>query len=312
MAPRVVIGGASQALGRRICAELGVDDVPVLRSRFPDGEIDVAVCGALGGGDVFIVQSTSPPVEEHLVELLLLTDACTRLGAARVTAVIPYFGYARHDRRDAPGAPVGIRVVCDALRSAGVDRAVVVDPHVATLEAVTGFPLDRVSAVRALAERAGCTDGTVVVAPDLGAAKLAGRYARVLRAPTAVVVKERLSGSEVTAHRVLGEVANRRPVVIDDMISTAGTVVAAVDALARAGADASTVTVIASHGVFTGPALQRLATLGPDTRVFTTDTVEPPDDEPALVVRVSVAAQLADTIRALHEGLPLDGIAVYG
>jgi ribose-phosphate pyrophosphokinase len=306
---KVVVGSASEELGTRVCRELGIDRVTYLRSDYPDGELAPVVCGPLRGDDVYLLQSTSPPVERNLFELLLLADACRREGAARITAVIPYFGYARQDRRTAPGVPLAAAVVGALLRAAPIDRLVVVDPHTPALEAIVGLPCDRLSAVHDLAARIApvLPDRPVIVAPDLGAVKLAHHFGRELGAPTAVVHKERLSGDAVRTHAVIGDVADRVPIIVDDMISTAGTVVAASRALRAAGA-ASGLVVAATHGLFTDPAPRRLLELAPDL-LLATDTVAPTGF--GAVERVSVAEALAALIRAQHDGRPLHDVALY-
>ncbi|HWT47064.1 MAG TPA: ribose-phosphate diphosphokinase, partial [Mycobacterium sp.] len=179
---RIVSGSANPGLGSAIANYLGVASDGCPLQRFPDGELRPTVenvCGA----DVYAIQPTSPPVNEHIVELLLLLDACRRARAARVTAVVPYFGYARQDRRSTPGQALGSAVVADAIAAAGADRLVVVDPHTPALEAVCRIPVETLSAIPALSgELAGeLPEDTVVAAPDLGAVKLAERYAAVLR-----------------------------------------------------------------------------------------------------------------------------------
>jgi ribose-phosphate pyrophosphokinase len=307
----VVIGSASDDLGSRVCNELDVEPATCLRGEFPDGELQPVVCSPVRGHDVYVVQSTSPPVDRNLLELLLVADACRRAGAARVTAVIPYFGYARQDRRNAAGAALGAAVVGAAIRAVGVDQLIVVDPHVAALEAIVGVPLERVSAATSIsAALADLSEGErVVVAPDLGAVKLANHYARLLGASTAVISKERLSGLSVKAHEVIGDVAGKSPLIVDDMISTAGTVVEAADALRAAGA-AEGVVIAATHGLFVGPAVRRLRELAP-AALLTTDTVAPTGSEPETVRRVSVAEPIAAVIRALHEGRPVLELADY-
>jgi ribose-phosphate pyrophosphokinase len=307
----VVIGSASDDLGSRVCNELDVEAATCLRGEFPDGELQPVVCSPVRGHDVYVVQSTSPPVDRNLLELLLLADACRRAGAARVTAVIPYFAYARQDRRNAAGAALGAAVVGATIRAVGVDQLIVVDPHVAALEAIVGVPLERVSAATSIsAALADLSEGErVVVAPDLGAVKLANHYARLLGASTAVISKERLSGLSVKAHEVIGDVAGKSPIIVDDMISTAGTVVEAADALRAAGA-AEGVVVAATHGLFVDPAVRRLRELAP-AALLTTDTVAPTGSEPKTVRRVSMAAPIAAVIRALHEGQPVLELADY-
>jgi ribose-phosphate pyrophosphokinase len=308
---RVVVGSASDELGAAVCGALGVERVTYLRGDYPDGELAPVVCGSLRGDDCYIVQSTAPPVERNVMELLLLADACRREGASRVTAVVPYFGYARQDRRPAPGTALGAAVVGRLLRSVGIDRVVVVDPHTPALEAIVGMPLDRLTAVPALAEHLQLTDSAahVVVAPDLGAVKLAHRYARELGTPTAVVHKERLSGDAVRTHAVIGDVAGRSPIIVDDMLSTAGTVVAAAQAVREAGASERTIVVV-THGLFCEPSPRRLRDLAPE-RVLTTDTVASDDIPDVPVDRVSLASSVAAFIRAQHEGRPFHDSVSY-
>ncbi len=207
---RIVSGSANPGLASAVANFLGVESDGCLLERYPDGELRPIienVCGA----DVYVIQPTAPPVNDHLVELLLLLDVCRRARAARVTAVVPYFGYARQDRRTAPGQALGVAVVADAIAATGVDRLVVVDPHTPTLEAQCRIPVETLSAVAALSgELAGdLPHGAAVVAPDLGAVKLAERYAAVLHGPVAVVRKQReswFSGQRI-GHRWRG----RRP-----------------------------------------------------------------------------------------------------
>jgi ribose-phosphate pyrophosphokinase len=305
----IVAGSASSRLGVGIAVELGVEPAPSELDCFPDGEVRPRV-QALDGADVYVVQSTGPPVSEHLLELLLLLDACRRGGAARLTAVVPYLCYARQDRRSTPGEALGGRVVADAIVSSGADRVVTVDPHTPTAEAMFGTPTETPSAVEVLAAAAAGgadLDGGVVVAPDLGAAKLARRYGEHLDLPVAVVHKRRLSGVTVQAEDVTGEVEGRRPLIVDDMISTGGTIKAAVDAVVDRGAIPD-VTVVATHGLLVDPAVQRLAAL-PVRRLLVTDSTTPPPAPGVPVEVVSVAGELAAAIARLHGGSPTDDLS---
>nr|WP_244188101.1 ribose-phosphate pyrophosphokinase [Streptomyces regalis] len=261
------------------------------------------------GGDVYVVQPTGPAVNAHLIELLLLLDACRRGGAHTITAVVPYFGYARQDRRTRAGEPVGARVVAEALATAGADRLVVVDPHTTALKAMSAVPVEMLTAVpviaAALAED--LPDDAVVVSPDLGAVELAEHYSALLHRPVAVVRKTRASGTNVQADEAVGDVTARPVVVVDDMISTGATVEAAVHVLLARGA-AADITVAANHGLLVGDARSRLAKL-PLRRVLVTDTLatEKTPQEPPLQVR-SVAPLLADAIARLHSDRPLDAL----
>lgn len=303
-------GTANQDLATAVAAAMGV---PLWRcecERFPDGELRVIVPSRLRGHDVYVIQSTGPPVHESLMGLLLLLDACRRAGAARVTAIVPYVGYARQDRRTVPGEAVGLRVVAEAVSSSGVDRIVVVDPHTPGLEAIFGTPVDALTSVPVLtAALAGdVPDDAVVVAPDQGAVKLAGRYGAALDRPVALVAKQRVSGEDVRITGLVGDVKDRGVVIVDDMISTAGTVEAAAHALLAAGAR-DDLTIVATHGLLVGPARERLARLRP-RRVIVTDSLAQSGD--GLVTVRSIAPLLSAAIGRLCSGEPLDELATYG
>ncbi len=269
---------------------------------FPDGELNIALTADVRGAEVFILQGLHAPVGDHLLELALLSDACQRAGAASVTAVVPYLGYARHDRRVTGREPLGARVVAELIAAGRVDRVVCLDLHSRAVEGCFPRPVEHADAVPLLIEhvRARITLPAVVVSPDLGAVKRAEAFARPLGLPVAVVHKKRLSGEDVEAQGVVGDVAGRHVVVVDDMISTGGTLVAAVKTVLAHGA-LGPVTVVASHGLFVGPARERLAAL-PLARVVVTDSVPPLFEGPAgfPLERVHVAPALASVIRRLR------------
>ena len=297
----MISGTANLPLAEGIAAHLGVQLGRRVLQRFPDGELHIEIEESIRGHDVYLLQSTSPPADAHLFELLLLADACRRAGAARLTAVIPYFGYARQDRRASGREPVAARLVADLLRAAGLDCVVAVDLHTSALEGCFPMPIEHVSAIPLLAEaiRSDIPANAVIVAPDLGAVKLAERYARLLKVPLAFVQKSRLSGEDVRAERIVGDVHGRVPVLVDDMISTGGTIVAAFQALQVAGTAAETVRIVASHGLFVGPALERLRRL-PLQRVLVTDSVVSPISSELPLQRQSLQPLLADAIQRLH------------
>jgi ribose-phosphate pyrophosphokinase len=224
----------SEAIATKLRIPLGRREL----ARFPDGEIHIELHASVRGQDVYLIQPTGPPVAEHLLELLLLADASRRAGAERLTAVIPYFGYARQDRRAHGREPVGARLVGDLLLANSVDRMVGVDMHTSALEGFFSIPLEHLSAASLLAEaaRPHIIANTVVVAPDLGATRLAEHYATILGVPVAIVHKTRLSGHEVSVRTITGEVRDRAPLLVDDMIGTGGTIAAAVDALCQLAA----------------------------------------------------------------------------
>lgn len=303
MVLRIIPGTANPGLAIAVANHLGLESAAVATERFPDGELRPTVenvCGA----DVYVIQPTTPPVNEHIVELLLLLDACRRARAARVTAVVPYFGYARQDRRTIDGQAIGSSVIADAISNAGADRIVLVDPHTAGLEALFRIPVETLTAVPtlcgALADE--LPRGATVVAPDLGAAKLAQRYAAILGGPVAVVRKYREGGATVNALDIAGDVTGRPVVIIDDMITTGGTIEAAVGLLRSRGA-ASDITVAATHGLLVHAAAARLRDLDL-RRVLVTDTVAPKNAAMGIDV-CSIAPTLALAIARLHTDTPL-------
>ena len=309
MPPTIFAGSANEPLAEAISARLDVR----LGSRevqvFPDGEMQVELQESVRGEDVYLVQPTSPPAEKHLLELLLLADAAHRAGAARLTAVIPYFGYARQDRRASGREAVGARLVADLLESGGLlQRVVAVDVHTEAIEGFFKIPLEHLSAVPMLVEsvRPHVGADSVVVAPDMGAAELAERYAEPLELPVAVVHKARISGSEVSVGSVTGEVRDRKPIIVDDMISTSGTAKSAIDALLEAGCEPG-ITVVASHGLFAGSAEEDLRDT-PVERFIVTDSVPPPEGLELPLEVVSLAPLLASAIDRLHNDRSLDDL----
>lgn len=299
----VLAGSANLVLAAAVPSELGLEPASRLLEQFPDGEVYVRLQADVGGCDVWIVQPTSPPADRHLVELLLLADACRRAGCGRLGAAVPYFGYARQDRRTAEGEALGARVAADVLAVARLDRLVVVDPHSPAVEAMVSIPTDTISAVPVLAAalQSRITDDAVVVAPDLGAAKLAERYAAVLDLPVAHVRKTRLTGTDVQADEVVGSVRDRTPVIVDDMVSTGATIAAAVNALLRAGSR-DRMLAAASHALLSGAAPQTLGSL-PLDKLFVTDTVVPLAALPPSGEIVAVAPLIADAIARTRGGV---------
>lgn len=311
MTLKILAGSANVPLSENIAKSLGVPRSQVLLERFPDSELHVEIQESVRGADVYIVQPTCPPVDEHLLELLLVGDACRRAGASHLTAVMPYFGYARQDRRSRGREPLSVRLIADLIHASGFQRVVAVDLHSHAVESAFAIPVEHVSAVSLLAEaaRSSIRGDAVIVSPDLGAVKMAERYAKLLDLPVAIIHKSRISGEEVIVQQIVGEIRNKEVLVIDDMISTGGTIEKAIKSLVEAGCSPSGVKVLATHGLLVGPAGQRLRPL-PIERMFISDSVPAPESFPAPLRVVSLASLLAKTIQHLHRQESLGDLIV--
>lgn len=304
-------GGANPPLADATAEILGIASGRSDIARFPDGELHVEIQQSVRASDVYLIQPTGPPPDRNLFELLFLADACRRAGAAELTAVIPYFGYARQDRRARGREAVGARLVADMLGTAGFNRIVAVDLHTTTLEGTIGVAVEHLTAIGRLgnALSASLSPDSVVVSPDLGAVKLAERYARMFGLPMAAVHKVRISGEQVQAQGLIGDVRGRNPVIVDDMISTAGTMAAAAEILLQAGCKPD-ITVAATHGLFVGPALARLKPL-PIRRLLVSDSLKIPSDTGLPIEVVNLAPLLAEAISRLHLGESLSDLIAH-
>lgn len=300
----LLAGSGNHALAEAVGAALGIRLGSCTVERFPDGESFVALNEGVRGHEVVLLQPTSPPVNDHLVELFALADACRHAAAERVVAVIPYFGYARSDRRDGRRTPVMASLAATLLQTAGIGQVVTLDVHTPTIEGFFRVPVDNVTAVPLLAEalRPRLSPDTIIVAPDIGALRLANRYASHLGYPVAVCHKQRTSATEVSVARISGDVAGRPCLVVDDMITTGGTVVESIRALIDAGAPRE-IRVVATHAVLVAGALERIVEAGVrDILVTDSIPVQPRRLGRAQLDVVSVAPLLALAIRRLLEG----------
>lgn len=299
MSVAILIGSSNYALAEEVAKKLGVELAPRILERFPDGELNIEIQQSVRGCDVYLIETTCPPVDEHFFELFLMADACRRAGATHLTAVIPYFGYARQDRRAHGREPVSLRLLADLIAASGLQRVVVVDFHSPAVESAFAIPVEHVSAVSLLADavRPSVHKDAVVVSPDLGAVKMAEHYARLLGLSVAIVHKTRISGAEVTVQRISGNVRDREIVVVDDMITTGATIEKAVKL--DAGCSSSGIKVVASHGLFVGKAAERLAQL-PIKTVYVSDSVPRPEQFPLPLQVSSLAPLLAETIQRLY------------
>jgi len=297
MKPLILTGSGNPALGASIARELGVELETCTTERFPDDEIAAHVPADLTGRRVFVVQSIARPPSDRLLELLCISDASRRSGASSVSAIIPYMGYARQERRTRRGDSLGMRVVADLLAAGRFDRVIAVDLHAPAVEGFFECPLEHVSAVPILAQRVAsyATKDSVVVAPDLGAVRLARQYAEILELPLAVIHKTRLSPVEVSVEHVIGDVRGRHPIIVDDMISTGGTIAAASQALMQSGA-VPEMTVVATHAVLVELSFARLAAAHV-RRLIASDSLPAPHGLPFELDLVELAPLLADAIR---------------
>lgn len=294
-------GRANPALAADMARHLGVPMGRCTLDRFPDGESSVRLEEPVCGREVVLVQPTAPPVNDHLVELLALADACRRGVARRITAVIPYYGYARSDKRHNELEPIMGRVVADLLQSVGISHVVTMDLHTPQIEGFFRAPVDSLTAMGALCDamRSRLPPDFVVVAPDAGRAVLAARYAQCLGAEV-VVLHKRRTPRGVEMVRVVGDVAGRACLLIDDMISTGGTLAQAAAVLLDKGARPGIV-IAATHGLFIGPARERLDRAEIDS-VFVTDTIAPPIRDWDRLHIVPVGAVFAAAVQRYLDG----------
>jgi ribose-phosphate pyrophosphokinase len=305
----LLAGTGNPPLAQSIAGALGKSLGVCRVERFPDGEISVEIGESVRGRDVFLLQPTSAPVNDHLMELLALADACRRADAGRVTAIVPYFGYARADKRAGRRSPVTARAVADLMQSAGIGHVVTVDAHTEQLEGFFRIPIDDISALRVLCDalRPHLQPDTVIVSPDLGGARRAARFSEHLERPTAICVKRRLDGQTVMVTQVIGDVRDRPCCLVDDMITTGGTIAEAARAL-RASGSRDSFTVVATHGVLVPGAHERLRAAEVAQLIVTDSVVVAEGGEPPIQC-ATVAQQLAEVIRRLSAGESLRGLA---
>ena len=300
---KIFAGNSNRPLADAICRCVGVPLGKAEVGRFSDGECQVLIDENVRGGDVFVLQSTCTPTNDHLMELLLMLDAFKRASARRITAVIPYYGYARQDRKVAPRVPISAKLVADLITTAGASRVLTVDLHAGQIQGFFDVPVDNVYATPVLLpylrERVGRREVTVI-SPDAGGVERARAVARRLDANLAIIDKRRARPNEVAEMQIIGEVDQRVAVVIDDMVDTAGTLCAAADAVRKAGAPL--VFACATHAVLSGGAISRLASSSLD-ELIVTDTIPPRAEAAGLAkLRVlSVASLLGEAIKRTHE-----------
>ena len=298
---KIFSGTSNPALTAAVCNYLGIPVGGSKISRFPDGEKVIRIEDDVRGRDCFVVESTCRPQDEHLVELLIYLDCLKRASARRATAVIPYFGYARQDRKDEGRVPITAKLVANLITEAGADRVLAIDLHAHQLQGFFDIPVDHLTGELVLCryfQQKGIEKLTVV-SPDVGNIKIGSRYATHLAGDLAIVHKRRVSGDQVKADELIGRVEGRNVLMVDDIIATAGTVCSAADLVKSRGA--GRIIVGATHGVFAGQALERLQA-APIDEVVVTDTI-PLSDEAKNVSKIKVlsaAAMLGEAIKRIH------------
>lgn len=297
----VFSGNAHRGLARSICDGLGVELSAVELTRFSNDCLQAQLQANCRQRDVYIVQPLAPPTQEHLMELLLMIDAARGASAEQITAVIPYYAYARSDKKDASRLSIGGRLVADLLTAAGVHRVLTMTLHAPQVHGFFSVPVDHLTGIGVLAEHYREQDLTdaVVVSPDFGNAKTATQFARLLGLPVAAGSKKRLADDRVVIDAIVGEVEGKRAIVLDDEIATGGSILELLDRLAEQGCTEAS--VACTHGLFVGKAIERLRGHPMISEVVATDTVPAPATWPELKTR-SVAGLFATAIERIHAG----------
>lgn len=297
---KIFSGNSNPELARNICAEIGLPLGDAEVTTFSDGEIAVNINETVRGVDVFIIQSTSiPNVNNYLMELLILIDACKRASAGRITAVIPYYGYARQDRKAKARDPISAKLVANLLTAAGADRVLTMDLHAAQIQGYFDIPVDHLVGGPILADYFAQKniEDLVIVSPDLGSVTRSRRFAEMLDAPIAIIDKRRPKANMSEIMNIIGDVAGKNVILIDDMIDTAGTIVNAAKALKDLGA--RDVYACCTHAVLSGPAIERIKNSAIDELVVLDTIYQKDRDQLDKLVQLSVAGLFAESIRRI-------------
>ena len=311
---KVFAGNSNLPLARSVCAHLGRELSQASVSRFSDGEIQVEIGENVRGCDTFIIQSTSPDANQNLMELLIMTDALKRSSATSITAVVPYYGYARQDRKVASRSPITAKLVADLIEAAGVTRVVSMDMHAGQIQGFFNIPFDHLYAAPVMLEHMrrrfdGHAENVVIVSPDAGGVERVRAYSKRLGTTLGMIDKRRTKPNEAEIMNVVGEVQGKVAVILDDMIDTAGTLTQAANALVDKGA--SRVFAYATHAVLSGPAVERI-TRSPIEEVVVTDTIAPAPAAAGChkIEVVTVSKLLAEAVRRIHQADSLSSLFV--
>ncbi len=297
----VVTGNANKELAEKICKCLEIPMADVICSRFSEGEIRVQIVSNVRGKDVFIVQSTCPPVNDNLMELLILIDAAKRASANRITAVLPFYGYARQDRKDQPRVPITAKLVANIMTAAGVDRVLCMDLHASQIQGFFDIPVDHLYAINVLCEYFESLNlkNLVVVSPDVGGIRMARAYAKRLGAGLAIIDKRRMSPEETEVMNILGKVKGKNAILVDDIVATGGSLIEAIKALKEIGVERIFAAV--SHGVLSGSAVERLGECKALEELVITDSIPLAKNKRLPKIKqLTVAPLLAEAIKRIH------------
>jgi len=308
---KVFSGSAHPELAREIAGVLGVSMGQARLRRFPDSEVSFQIDENIRGTDVFIVQPTSNPVDQHLMELMIMIDAFKRSSASRITAVLPYYGYARQDRKDKPRVPISAKLVANVLSAAGTNRVLTMDLHKAQIQGFFDIPVDHLFAAPVIIEYLARLDSPqlTIVAPDAGGAERARAYAKRLDAELAVIDKRRTDDGTAEVMNVIGDVEGRTCIIQDDIVDTAGTITKAATALRNNGA--GRILACAVHGVLSGPAIDRIEKSPLDNLIVTnTIPLSPASAACSKIVVLSVARLLGQAIKSIHEETSVSSLFV--
>jgi ribose-phosphate pyrophosphokinase len=308
---KVFTGNANPSLAKEICQKMNIPPGNALVGRFSDGEINVQIVDNVRGMDVFVVQPTSSPVNRHLMELLIMIDALKRASAARITAVLPYYGYSRQDRKVQPRVPITSKLVADLITAAGANRVLTVDLHAGQIQGFFNIPVDNLFAAPVLLEhlRSKKFSKLTVVSPDAGGVERARAFAKRLNAALAIIDKRRDKPNVAQVMNIIGEVKGRDCLMLDDMVDTAGTLTEGASALKTNGA--SKIYAACTHAVLSGPAITRINESAID-EVIATNTIalDSKQQECKKLIVLSVAPLLADAITRIHEETSLSSLFV--
>ena len=296
---KIFSGTANEPLARAICKSISIELGRCGITPFPDGETFVKIEDNVRGEDVFIIQPTSPPTNHNLMELFIMIDALRRASAKRITAVVPFYGYARQDRKDQPRVPITAKLVANLLVAAGTNRILTMDLHAQQIQGFFDIPVDHLYAAPVMYEylRKKNLAGLVVVSPDIGGLKMAHAYSQTLGAGLAIVAKRRKSATEVESMAVIGEIKGKNILLVDDLTETAGTLTQAAALLKKKGA--KNILACVSHAILGDLGIERLRKSAID-ELITTDTVQRPPIEGVKIVTLSVAGLLGEAIKRIH------------